>query len=71
MRICSPHCGVDPETTSGGETYEREVLRHLGVRGDLRHFQTMQEVPIFSTVARTFNNERLSFWRASIGLAIR
>jgi glycosyltransferase involved in cell wall biosynthesis len=33
MRICSPHCGVDPETTSGGETYEREVLRHLGRQG--------------------------------------
>ena len=33
MRICSPHCGVDPETTSGGETYEREVLRHLGQLG--------------------------------------
>lgn len=33
MRICSPHCGVDPETTSGGETYEREVLRHLGALG--------------------------------------
>jgi 1,4-alpha-glucan branching enzyme len=33
MRICSPHCGVDPETTSGGETYEREVLQHLGALG--------------------------------------
>lgn len=33
MRICSPHCGVDPDTTSGGETYERELLRHLGRRG--------------------------------------
>jgi 1,4-alpha-glucan branching enzyme len=33
MRICSPHCGVDPDTTSGGETYERELLRHLGARG--------------------------------------
>lgn len=33
MRICSPHCGVDPGTTSGGETYERELLRHLGARG--------------------------------------
>src|SRR5207245_1559763 len=32
-RICSPHCGVDPETTSGGETYERELLRHLGAMG--------------------------------------
>ncbi len=33
MRICSPHCGIDPETTSGGETYEREVLRHLAGLG--------------------------------------
>ncbi len=33
MRICSPHCGIDPETTSGGETYERELLRHLAARG--------------------------------------
>jgi glycosyltransferase involved in cell wall biosynthesis len=33
VRICSPHCGVDPDTTSGGETYERELLRHVGRRG--------------------------------------
>jgi glycosyltransferase involved in cell wall biosynthesis len=33
MRICSPHCGVAPETTSGGETYERELLVRLGVAG--------------------------------------
>jgi glycosyltransferase involved in cell wall biosynthesis len=33
VRVCSPHCGIDPETTSGGETYEREILRHLGADG--------------------------------------
>jgi glycosyltransferase involved in cell wall biosynthesis len=33
MRICSPHCGVAPETTSGGETYERELLTRLGRAG--------------------------------------
>jgi glycosyltransferase involved in cell wall biosynthesis len=33
VRIASPHCGLDPETTSGGETYEREVLRHLAALG--------------------------------------
>jgi len=33
VRVCSPHCGIDPETTSGGETYERELLRHLAARG--------------------------------------
>lgn len=33
MRICTPHCGLDPETTSGGETYERELLTRLGALG--------------------------------------
>jgi glycosyltransferase involved in cell wall biosynthesis len=33
MRICTPHCGVAPETTSGGETYEREILTRLGRAG--------------------------------------
>lgn len=51
MRICSPHCGIDPETTSGGETYEREVLRHLGVGGMTieillaRHKRYPEDVP--------------------------
>jgi glycosyltransferase involved in cell wall biosynthesis len=33
MRICSPHCGIDPESASGGETYERELLRRLAEQG--------------------------------------
>jgi len=33
MRVCSPHCGVAPESTSGGETYEREILVRLGREG--------------------------------------
>jgi len=33
VRICSPHCGIDPGTNSGGETYEREILRHLAAQG--------------------------------------
>jgi len=33
LALCSPHCGVSPETTSGGETYEREVLTRLGRDG--------------------------------------
>ena len=33
MRICSPHCGIDPETTSGGETYERELLKRIDESG--------------------------------------
>lgn len=33
MRVCTPHCGINPETTSGGETYERELLRRLAALG--------------------------------------
>jgi glycosyltransferase involved in cell wall biosynthesis len=33
MRICSPHCGIAPESNSGGEVYEREVLKHLAYLG--------------------------------------
>ncbi len=33
LTICSPHCGVSPETGSGGEVYERELLKGLAQRG--------------------------------------
>lgn len=38
MRICSPHCGIAPESGSGGEVYERELLKDLaglGVQSDI------------------------------------
>jgi len=33
MRVCTPHCGIDPETTSGGETFERELLVRMAAHG--------------------------------------
>jgi glycosyltransferase involved in cell wall biosynthesis len=33
VRVCTPHCGIDPETTSGGETFERELLMSMAARG--------------------------------------
>jgi glycosyltransferase involved in cell wall biosynthesis len=33
MRICTPHCGIAPESGSGGEVYERELLRDLAGLG--------------------------------------
>jgi glycosyltransferase involved in cell wall biosynthesis len=33
MRVCSPHCGLDAESISGGETYERELLLRLAGLG--------------------------------------
>jgi len=39
--------------------------RHLGVRGDLRHFHTLQDVNLL-----IFQGQKLDFWRASVGLAL-
>ncbi len=33
MRVCSPHCGINPESGSGGEVYERELLKDLARLG--------------------------------------
>lgn len=33
MRVISPQLGVSPTATTGGETYDREVLKHLGKLG--------------------------------------
>jgi glycosyltransferase involved in cell wall biosynthesis len=33
MRLCSPHCGIAPESGSGGEVYERELLKDLAGLG--------------------------------------
>ena len=33
MRVCSPHCGIAPESGSGGEVYERDLLLGLAAHG--------------------------------------
>ena len=38
----------------------------IGVRGDVRHLHTLQDVPL-----GLFSNDRLDFWRASAGLTLR
>ena len=37
MRVCSPHCGAEPESQSGGGVYERELLRSLAASGHDLH----------------------------------
>jgi len=39
--------------------------RRIGIRGDLRHFHTMQNVSLL-----IFTGQKLDFWRASAGLAL-
>jgi hypothetical protein len=38
---------------------------HVGIRGDVRHFQTFQDVNVLLV------NGKLGFWRASLGLALK
>jgi len=37
VRILSPHCGIAPESGSGGEVYERELLKDLASLGEECH----------------------------------
>jgi outer membrane protein W len=46
--------------------------RHVGIRGDIRRFQTMQDVPFLGALSSTvLSSRKLDFWRASVGLALR
>jgi opacity protein-like surface antigen len=39
---------------------------HVGFRGDVRHFHTLEDVNVL-----IFTSQKLDFWRASLGLAFR
>ena len=46
--------------------------RHVGVRGDVRHLHAVQDLPLVTSVTGgVFANQKLDFWRASAGLALR
>ena len=48
--------------------------RHVGVRGDVRRFKTLQDVnvPLLGNIAsQIFAPQKLEFWRASVGLSLR
>ncbi len=37
------------------------LFGHVGVRGDVRHFKTLQDIPLFT-------NQPLAYWRGSLGV---
>lgn len=39
------------------------IFGHVGVRGDLRRFKTLQDIPLFT-------NQPLAYWRGSVGLTL-
>lgn len=67
----------NPETTNAfgydlGGGVSGFVSRHLGFRGDIRHLHTFQDVAILHVgPVNLVPNERLDFWRASVGLSLR
>src|SRR5262249_434268 len=40
--------------------------KHVGIRGDIRHFHSLQDVNVL-----IFTGQKLVFWRASAGLALK
>ena len=44
--------------------------KHAGVRGDIRHFHTFQDVSVLR-LNQVFNGEKLDYWRASLGLILK
>jgi opacity protein-like surface antigen len=48
----------------GGVTLS--VLPHVGIRGDLRHLHTMEDVNVL-----LFSGQHLNFWRGSAGVALK
>ena len=48
------------------------LTKHVGVRGDVRHLHTIQDISIFTDIAnQVFANQKLDFWRASVGVSLR
>ena len=45
MRICSPCCGIAPDSASGGEIHERELLLGLRAAGDEPHILLARHLP--------------------------
>jgi opacity protein-like surface antigen len=48
--------------------------KHVGVRGDIREMHTLQNIPFLGSVNNQnifAGNQRLGFWRASVGIVFR
>ena len=42
------------------------LTNHVGLRADVRHFHTLQDIDVL-----IFDGEKLAFWRASLGLSFK
>jgi opacity protein-like surface antigen len=74
LGLIRPHVHLDPSIALGKNAFGYDlgaglnlfVSHGVGVRGDVRHFHTLQDVTLF-----VFSGEKLDFWRASLGATFR
>ena len=46
--------------------------RSVGIRADIRHLQTLQDVPYIGNItSKVFVSQKLDFWRASVGVSFK
>ncbi len=67
LRVSHNHTNVDSSVIGYdlGGGVNGFFATHVGIRGDVRHFHTFQDVNVLLV------SGKLSFWRASLGLALK
>jgi opacity protein-like surface antigen len=78
MGLVRPHVSLNPTNSSDNNALGYDLgggvniffVKHVGVRGDLRHFHTLQDVGVFR-LNEIFTGQKLDYWRASAGLALK
>jgi opacity protein-like surface antigen len=79
MGLVRPHVSLNPTSISSdnnalgydlGGGVNVFPVKHVGLRGDLRHFHTLQDVGVFR-LNEIFTGEKLDYWRASVGLTLK
>ncbi len=77
--LVRPHVSLNPGNISKdnnalgydlGGGVNAFFAKHAGVRGDIRHFHTFQDVSGIR-LNQIFTGEKLDYWRASLGLTLR
>lgn len=75
LGLVRPHVKLDPSSlVTGKNALGYDIggginifpVHSVGVRGDVRHFHTLQDVTL-----GLFSNDALDFWRASVGVTFR
>ena len=78
LGVIRPHVDLNPTQSSSKAGLGYDVgggvnvypTKHVGIRADARHLHTISDVTI-PIVNQTITTDKLKWWRASLGLALR